>query len=100
MSKQRKDPFANLILDQEEQLLEEALERGEYEEDPQFEETKKMLEEAAARYLELNTTKPITIRIKQLDLIRIKAKAAAKNMPYQTLISSLIHQYAKSQSTR
>jgi len=94
MKKQKNDPFVNLVLDEEEQLLEDTLERGEYEEDPNFEETKKMLQEAATRYLELNKSKPITIRVKQLDLIKVKARANAKNIPYQTLLGSLIHQYA------
>lgn len=89
------DPFANLILDEEEQQIEEALERGEYESDSNFEETKKMLEEAAKRYQDLHTTKPITVRVKQLDLIRLKAKAKAKNIPYQTLLGVLINEYVE-----
>ena len=100
MKKQKQhDPFANLILDDEEQAIEAAFERGEYQRDLNFEETKKMLEEAAGRYLELNTSKPITIRINQLDLIRVKAKAVVKNVPYQTLLGSLIHQYAEGEKS-
>jgi predicted DNA binding CopG/RHH family protein len=99
MKKQiNKNPFDNLVLDEEEKLLEEAFERGEYEDAPDFENTKKMLEEAATRYLELNTAKPITIRINQLDLIKVKVKAKSKQIPYQTLIGSLIHQYAEGKS--
>ena len=45
------NPFANLVLDKEEQFLEEALERGGYVEDPNFAETKVMIEEAAIKYL-------------------------------------------------
>lgn len=58
-----KDPFANLVLDEEEKQLEEALERGEFERDPDFEDTKVMFEEAASRYLELHKSKPVTLRI-------------------------------------
>ena len=54
-----------------------------------------MLEGAANRYLELNKTKPITLRINILDLIKVKAKARRRNMPYQTLLSSVINQYAQ-----
>lgn len=93
------DPFANLVLDEEEKLIEEALERGEYESDPHFEDTKKMLEEAAQNYLELNTSKPITVRIKQLDLIKLKAKAKAKNIPYQTLLGVLISEYVEGKTS-
>ncbi len=89
------DPFTNLILDKEERLIEEALERGEYEDASNFEDTKAMFEEAATRYSELSTSKPITIRINQLDLIKVKAKAKRGNIPYQTLLGSLIHQYAQ-----
>ncbi len=95
MKKQKNNPITNFILDNEEQLIEQALENDEYEDAPNFKDTKKMLEDAATRHLELNTSKPITIRINQLDLIRVKARAQAKNIPYQTLLGSLIHQYAE-----
>src|SRR5438445_2595077 len=96
MKKQKKtNPFDNLILDEEEQALESALEKGEFEEDPHFIDTKAMLEEAAANYVELNTAKPITIRVNQFDLIQLKARAKHKHIPYQTLLGSLIHQYAE-----
>ena len=96
MKKQKiNDPFVNLILDEEEKLLETAFEKGEFEEDPNFADTKTMLEEAAKNYLELNTAKPITIRVIQFNLIKVKARAKRKQIPYQTLLGSLIHQYAE-----
>jgi predicted DNA binding CopG/RHH family protein len=52
-----------------------------------------MLQEAAARYIELNTSKPITVRVNQLALIKLKAKVKAKNIPYQTLLGVLINEY-------
>ena len=88
------DPFKNLVLDDEEQAIEDAISKGEYVSDPNFEENKKMLQEAAENYLELNKSKPVTIRVNQLDLIKVKAKAKRKNIPYQTLLGSLIRQYA------
>ena len=94
-NKPNKDLFNNLILDKEEQLLEEAFERGEYEEATDLKQTKKMLSEAAIKYIELNVSKPITIRVNQLDLIKVKAKAKRNNIPYQTLLSTLINQYAQ-----
>ncbi len=93
--KRIQDPFINLVLDEEEKALEETFERGDFEEDAHLEDTKKMLEEAATRYSQLHTSKPVTIRIKQLDLIKVKSRAKAKNIPYQTLIGSVIHQYAE-----
>src|SRR5882762_291679 len=89
------DPFANLVLDEEEKLLEKALEKGEFESDPNLEETKKMLQEAASQYLELHNSKPVTLRINQLDLIKIKAKAKRKHIPYQTLLGALLHDFAE-----
>ncbi len=86
----------NLILDKEEQALEDALERGEFEELPNLEDTRKMLQEAAQRYTELHTTKPVTLRINQLDLIKIKAKAKRSNIPYQTLLGAVLHDFADS----
>lgn len=88
-------PLDNLFLDDEEKLLEESLEKGEFEENPNFENTKRMLEEAASSYLELNTSKPVTLRINQLDLIKIKAKAKRKQIPYQTLLGALLHEFAE-----
>ena len=41
----------------------------------------------------LEKTKNINIRIPEKDLLRIKARAAEKGMPYQTLVSSVLHQY-------
>ena len=42
----------------------------------------------------LNKSKNINIRLSEKDLQKIKSKAVAKGLPYQTLLSSLIHQYA------
>ena len=38
------DPFSDLILDEEKQLLEAALEEGDFEQNNDLESTKKMLE--------------------------------------------------------
>ncbi len=40
----------------------------------------------------LNKTKNINIRLTEKDLQKIKSKAMEKGIPYQTLITSLIHQ--------
>lgn len=91
------DPYANLILDEEEQAIEDALERGEFEESSNLEETRAMLREAAQRYDELRATKPITLRVNQLDLIKIKAKAKRNNIPYQTLLGVVLHDFAENE---
>ncbi|MDR2428800.1 MAG: hypothetical protein LBD62_03230 [Candidatus Margulisbacteria bacterium] len=40
-----------------------------------------------------NKTKNINIRISENDLTRVKQKSAEEGLPYQTLISSIIHKY-------
>lgn len=89
------DSFSNLALDEEEKFLEKTLERDEFEKDPDFEKTKVMLKEAASRYLELHKSKPVTLRVNQLDLIKVKARAKRKQIPYQTLLGALIHEFAE-----
>ncbi|SRR5260221_13734377 len=98
--KKRKNnnPFDSLVLDEEEKSLEEAFERGEFEESSHLEDTKKMLQDAASRYLVLHNSKPVTLRINQLDLIKIKAKAKLKNIPYQTLLGALLHNFAEGET--
>ena len=98
MKKRKNNPFDGLLLDEEEKNLEEAFERGEFEGSSDLEDTKKMLQEAASRYLELNNSKPVTLRINQLDLIKIKAKAKLKNIPYQTLLGALLHEFAEGET--
>lgn len=54
-----------------------------------------MIEEAARSYRDLNITKPITLWVKQTDLIRIKAEANRNGIPYQTMLSALLHEFAE-----
>lgn len=53
---------------------------------------RKELQRAAAE--SLKKADRINIRISPQDLERIKKKAAAAGIPYQTLIGALLHQYA------
>ena len=39
--------------------------------------------------------KRINIRISEWDLLRLKAKSLEEGIPYQTLVSSLIHKFVK-----
>lgn len=43
----------------------------------------------------LAKNKTISIRISEVDLIRLKAKAAQEGVPYQTLISSSLHRLTR-----
>ena len=40
-------------------------------------------------------TRPVTIRLPEADIARMKSIAADKGLPYQTYIRSLIHQHAR-----
>ncbi|PHR53375.1 MAG: antitoxin [Arcobacter sp.] len=41
----------------------------------------------------LTKTKNVNIRIPEFDMLMLKRKSAELNIPYQTILSSLIHQY-------
>lgn len=85
----------DLMLDKYEQSVEAALERGEFVSAPNLKEKKKMFAEAVKAYKDLNKTKRITLRVKHEDLIKVKVKAKKNRIPYQTLISAIIHQFAE-----
>ena len=38
--------------------------------------------------------KPVTLRLQERDITKLKGMAARKGLPYQTLISSVLHQFA------
>ncbi len=78
-------------LDEEERDIEAALERGEYVSAPDLPERIKEWKEAIVNS---RRKKSITMRIQSRDLELIKVKALEEGMPYQTLISSILHKYA------
>jgi predicted DNA binding CopG/RHH family protein len=41
----------------------------------------------------LNKRKPVNLRLLETDLERLKTEAIRVGMPYQTLISSILHRY-------
>lgn len=90
---QKNDIFTPL--DDYEKELEEYLDKGNFTSAPNLKKTKETFSQAAKKFLELQKSKSITIRINQADLIKVKAKAVDHQIPYQTLINSLIHQYAE-----
>lgn len=87
-----------LKLDKEEKAIEESIERGEWVSIPNFAKQKKLLQKAAENYQELRRSKRITIRINKADLLKVKIRAQRNGIPYQTLLNSLIHQYAEGQA--
>ena len=78
-------------LDQEEKEIVESFERGEMQTIPD-------LEREIERYREIARTtfkkdKRVNIRISGKDLMAIQKKALEEGIPYQTLMSSVLHKY-------
>jgi predicted DNA binding CopG/RHH family protein len=81
----------------EEQEILEAYEKGELIPVENEDEKKKELIDAAKNTM--TKTKRISIRLSEQDLERLKTKAVETGIPYQTLIGSLVHQYATGRLT-
>lgn len=84
-------------LDDEERELIESIENGEWKRLPKAVEAREI---ARARKIARNTMAKnarVNIRMNQNDLMNLKAKAAAEGMPYQTLLSCLVHKYVRGQ---
>jgi len=82
----------SMKLNKEEKEILKAYEKGGFKSVPD-------VKREIARYREyakstLLKNKRINIRISERDLIHIQRKAVEEGLPYQTLISSLLHKYA------
>jgi len=78
-------------LDKEEQELLESVESGEWQSVDNLENEIKKHKEIAKNTLKKD--KRINIRLSSKDLQMLKTTAAELGMPYQTLVSSVLHQY-------
>ena len=78
-------------LDMEEQKLIESLEKDGWKPVKDIESWKTLLSQTATNTF--TKDQRMNIRITKNDLTGIKAKAAEEGLPYQTLVSSLIHKY-------
>ncbi len=98
--KKKFDPFKNLQLDSYEQEIEDAIEKGGVKEIPLTKKEKDRLA-SIARYTLKRMKKDarINIRVERSDLDTIQRKAASNGLPYQTLISTLLHQFAHGKIT-
>ena len=72
-------------------LLEAVENATEFERVENFEDELMEAKMAAKNFLK--KTKNINIRIPEFDMLMLKRKSAELNIPYQTILSSLIHQY-------
>lgn len=81
-----------ILLGEEEKVLLNSFENGEWQSVKNLTQEKEKALEAASNYLQKDTR--INIRISSADLKRIKQKAAYEGLPYQTLIASILHKYS------
>lgn len=78
-------------LDKYEKEIEKSVSNGEWKSIINLEEQKRTYAKIAKNTLKKD--KRINIRISERDLINLKAKALEEGIPYQTLISSVLHKY-------
>jgi len=89
MKKISKDAFKPI--DQEEQDLMESIERDEWQPVKNIDQEKEKAIAAARNTLKKD--KRINLRLTQKDYHQIQIKAIEEGIPYQTLISSIVHKY-------
>ncbi len=78
-------------LDKEEKKIVESFEKGEWKSVSNVEEEINSFVKVAKK--SLRKDKRINIRITDRDLLEIKRKAVNEGIPYQTLISSVLHKF-------
>jgi predicted DNA binding CopG/RHH family protein len=78
-------------LDQEERELLESYERDEWKSVSDLKSTSERYQNYADATFKKD--KRVNIRISQKDLAAIQKKALSEGIPYQTLISSILHKY-------
>src|ERR1700733_1814670 len=94
MSAEKRPPFFDAEEREAIESFEAALESGTVRPSPPEERAKAsakwraVVEKASAR-------KAITLRLQERDIERLKAIARQRGLPYQTLVSSVLHQFAE-----
>ena len=78
-------------LSKEEKELLNSVERGEWRTIPNFKKEAKQYQEYARATFRKD--KRVNIRISEKDLVNIQKRAIQEGLPYQTLISSVLHKF-------
>lgn len=85
--------YADIIaLDEEEKELIDVIENGQILQ-PVTNSQEIIKEASKAARNTLAKTERVNLRMTKMDLVGLKARAAEEGMPYQTLLSSLVHKY-------
>ena len=87
----------NYQLDEEEQDLLHTFERGEWQSVPNLEEEIQAAREAARNTF--NKTRRVNLRVTERDFNLAHSRAREEGLPYQTLLSSVIHKYLSGRLT-
>ena len=85
-------------LTKEERMWEAWITSGKAKSIPNLAQAKKNL--AVSARAQREKTKLVSIRVREHDLARLRARAEQEGLPYQTLINSLIHKYTQSGHSR
>jgi len=80
-----------LKLTKEEKLILDQFEAGEFEEVPNMEQEILRHQNIALEQFKKDAT--VSIRLNSNDLKKIRSRASDSGIPYQTLLSTLIHHY-------
>ncbi len=84
-------------LSKEEKKLLDSVERGEWRTIPNFKKEAKQYQEYARATFRKD--KRVNIRISEKDLVNIQKRAIQEGLPYQTLISSVLHKFVNGRLT-
>jgi len=84
-------------LDKYEKDIEKSFERGEWKSVKNLDKEKKKAVDSAKATMRKNKT--MNIRINEMDLNALKIRALEEGIPYQTLVSSILHKYVTGRLT-
>jgi predicted DNA binding CopG/RHH family protein len=90
MSARNKLQYDPKFYDEEEREIVEGLRSGDFVSAKDLPARKKVLKQAADNTLK---RKPVTLRLLEDDISLLKVRALEDGLPYQTLLSSIIHKY-------
>jgi len=82
-----------MSMDKEEKEILDALDSGELQRVPDFEERKRQHQQYAEAMFKKDAR--INIRLSSKDLRGLQKKALAEGIPYQTLVASILHKYVE-----